>query len=91
MDLQLSEEQKMIRKTAKELATKEIAPLAGKIDETGKVPQDVLQKMADVGLFGILIPVIIHIVVVNHILLLVRCPRGPVLSAVVGLHVKIRV
>jgi alkylation response protein AidB-like acyl-CoA dehydrogenase len=46
----------MIRKTAKELATKEIAPVAGKIDETGKVPQELLQKMADVGLFGILLP-----------------------------------
>jgi len=46
----------MIQKTAKEIATKEIAPIAGRIDETGKVPQELLQKMADVGLFGILLP-----------------------------------
>ncbi len=56
MDLQLSEEQEMIRKTARELATKEIARIAGKIDETGKVPREVLEKMAGVGLFGILLP-----------------------------------
>lgn len=56
MDLELTEEQKMIRNTARELATKEIAPIAAEIDETGRFPREVIKKMADVGLFGTLIP-----------------------------------
>jgi len=56
MDLELTEEQRLIRETARDLATREIAPVAGKIDETGKIPQEIFQKMADVGLFGISIP-----------------------------------
>jgi acyl-CoA dehydrogenase len=56
MDLELTEEQRLIRETARDLATREIAPVAGKIDETGKIPQEIFQKMADVGLFGIPIP-----------------------------------
>ena len=41
MDLRLSEEQEMIRKTVKELATKEIAPIAEEIDKTGRFPKDI--------------------------------------------------
>ena len=56
MDLRLSEEQEMIKKTVKELAVKEIAPIAEEIDKTGRFPREVIKKMADAGLFGILIP-----------------------------------
>jgi butyryl-CoA dehydrogenase len=56
MDLRLTEKQEMTRKMARELAAKEIAPIAAKIDETGRFPREVITKMADAGLFGILIP-----------------------------------
>lgn len=56
MDLELTEEQKMIKKMAEELAEKEIAPVAAEIDETGKFPREVIKKVADAGLFGTLIP-----------------------------------
>lgn len=56
MDLRLTEDQEMMRKMARELAAKEIAPLAAEIDQTGKVPRQVFTKMADAGLFGLLIP-----------------------------------
>lgn len=56
MDLRLSEEQEMMRKTVKELAAKEIAPIAEEIDQTGRFPKEVMKKMADAGLFGMLIP-----------------------------------
>jgi butyryl-CoA dehydrogenase len=56
MDLQLTEKQEMTRKMAKELATKEIAPIAAEIDETRKFPKEVIKKMADAGLYGIIIP-----------------------------------
>jgi butyryl-CoA dehydrogenase len=46
----------MTRKLARELATREIAPIAAEIDETGRFPREVFEKMANAGLFGILIP-----------------------------------
>jgi len=46
----------MTRKIARELAAKEIAPIAAEIDETGRFPSEVMEKMAQAGLFGILIP-----------------------------------
>jgi butyryl-CoA dehydrogenase len=56
MHLRLTDEQEMIRKTAKELATKELEPLAAEIDKSAQIPSKIYQKMASVDLFGILIP-----------------------------------
>jgi len=56
MDLRLTEKQEMTRKMARELATKEVASIAAEIDQTGRFPKEVIKKMADAGLFGILIP-----------------------------------
>jgi len=56
MNLQLTEEQRMIKTIAKELAAREIAPIAAEIDETGRFPKEVIQKMGDADLLGMLIP-----------------------------------
>jgi len=56
MDLRLTERQEMTKKMARELAAKEIASIAAEIDETGRFPREVITKMADAGLFGIIIP-----------------------------------
>ena len=56
MDLGLTKEQVMLKKMVRELAAREIAPIAAEIDETGRFPGEVVEKMADAGLFGILIP-----------------------------------
>jgi butyryl-CoA dehydrogenase len=56
MDLRLTEEQEMTRKMVRELAAKEIAPIAAEIDETGRFPREAMEKVAEAGLFGILIP-----------------------------------
>ena len=56
MDLRLSEEQQMIRSTVKDLAAREIAPIAEEIDQTSRFPKEVIKKIADAGLFGMLIP-----------------------------------
>jgi len=56
MNLGLTKEQEMVRETARELATKEIAPIAAEIDETGRFPGEVMEKMTQAGFFGILIP-----------------------------------
>jgi len=53
---ELTEQQEMLRKTMKEFASKEIAPIAGKIDKTGEFPWECIKKLADVGVFGLLVP-----------------------------------
>ena len=55
MDFQLTEEQKMFQVMVRDFATNEVKPLAAQIDEEGKVPPEVLKKMAGLGLFGITI------------------------------------
>ena len=56
MDLRLTEEQEMTTKMIRDLAAREIAPIAAEIDETGRFPREVFAKMAQVGLLGLLIP-----------------------------------
>ena len=56
MKLELNEQQKMIRNMVREFAEKEVAPLAAELDKTGEYPTKILDKMAKLGLLGIIIP-----------------------------------
>lgn len=56
MDFQLSEEQKMIRETARRFVDKEVIPKVKSWEEKGEIPRAVTRKMADLGFFGIPIP-----------------------------------
>jgi butyryl-CoA dehydrogenase len=56
MDLELSEEQEMIRKMARDFAQNELAPVAAELDEEAEPPLDNLRKMAELGFMGLAIP-----------------------------------
>ncbi len=56
MDFNLSEEQKLIKKTVRDFAEKEIAPVANELDREEKFSIDLTKKMGKLGLFGITIP-----------------------------------
>ena len=56
MQLELNEQQKMIKKMVREFAEKEIAPVAADLDKKAEYPTKILQKMAKLGLLGIIIP-----------------------------------
>jgi hypothetical protein len=56
MHLELSEEHRMIQKTAREFADNEVKPLAHEIDETGEFPHDTFQKAAELGFAGVYVP-----------------------------------
>jgi len=56
MDFSFTQEQEMLRKTAREFAEKWIAPKADEMDKTGKLPMDLVKKMAELGFMGVLIP-----------------------------------
>ncbi|MDO5674537.1 MAG: acyl-CoA dehydrogenase [bacterium] len=55
MSVQLSKEQLMIQKMARDFARKELAPLAAERDEKHLYPADSLKKMGELGLLGMLV------------------------------------
>ena len=56
MEFGLSQEQKQIRKTVREFAENEIAPVATEYDRAEKYPHEVVEKAAEMGLTGANIP-----------------------------------
>lgn len=56
MDLELSDEQKMIRETVRDFAEREIKPVAKELDEKGEFSCDLTKKMGELGLFGMCLP-----------------------------------
>jgi butyryl-CoA dehydrogenase len=56
MDFALSEEQRLIQKTAKDFAEKTVAPKAAEVDETGQFPMDTVKEMAELGFMGMNVP-----------------------------------
>ena len=56
MDFDLTEEQRILKQTILEFAQREIAPGASERDEKGRFPHELIPKMAQLGLFGIMIP-----------------------------------
>lgn len=51
-----TEMQELVRRSVRDFALKEVAPLAAQIDETGEFPQELYQKLARNNYFGITIP-----------------------------------
>ena len=56
MDLELSEEQRMVQASVREFVTKEIAPRAREGDEQARFPREQLNGLAELGLLGMIIP-----------------------------------
>jgi alkylation response protein AidB-like acyl-CoA dehydrogenase len=53
MDIDLTDEQRMIRDSVREFAQREIAPIARHTDEAGEFPAAIFRKMGELGLMGI--------------------------------------
>jgi butyryl-CoA dehydrogenase len=56
MDLTLSEEQLMVQQTARDFATREVAPRAKELDRTGEWPTTLVQRLGELGFMGMAIP-----------------------------------
>lgn len=56
MDFDLTEEQRLVRDTARDFASREIAPKAAEIDKSGRWPAEIVAKMAELGFLGVAIP-----------------------------------
>jgi butyryl-CoA dehydrogenase len=56
MDIELSDEQRMIQAVAREFAEKEVRPIADAIDREARFPRETVKRMGELGLMGIAIP-----------------------------------
>lgn len=56
MDFSFTEEQQMLRTTARRFADTELRPRAREIDETEDLPMDIIRKAADLGFLGVAFP-----------------------------------
>ena len=55
-DLSLTEEQQGLVQTARDFTKKEITPVAGKFDESGEFPRDILKRAWETGLMNCEVP-----------------------------------
>jgi butyryl-CoA dehydrogenase len=56
LNLELTEEQKLLQKSVRGFAESEVKPLAKELDETGRFPREIFKKAAELGLTGITFP-----------------------------------
>jgi len=56
MDFAFSEEHQMLRDLARRFADKELRPHAAEVDRNGEVPRQVIDKAAELGFLGVVIP-----------------------------------
>jgi len=56
MNFELTPEQQLIQNTAREIATREIAPAAAEIDRTHTFPRRLFGRLGELGLLGVMVP-----------------------------------
>lgn len=55
-ELKLDEEQRMLRDMVKDFANSELKPRASEIDEKEEIPQDIIEKIKELGILGAAFP-----------------------------------
>jgi acyl-CoA dehydrogenase len=53
LDFNFSQEQEMVRKTVREYAQAELAPIVEDLDRLGHIPPEIIKGLADIGLLGV--------------------------------------
>jgi butyryl-CoA dehydrogenase len=56
MNFELTQEQSMLRETAREFATREVEPRARQLDRDEQWPKDLVARLGELGLMGVAIP-----------------------------------
>ena len=56
MNFDLTEEQTLVRDTARDFAQREIEPKAAELDKTGRWPTEIVARMAELGFLGLAVP-----------------------------------
>ena len=53
---EFTDEQKMLRETARDFCNSEIKPRAQQIDQEEKIPDDIIAKLRELGFLGVVFP-----------------------------------
>ena len=56
MDIELSQDMKIMLDTIKRFVQRELEPIGRQVEEEDKIPEEIVQKMRELGLFGLAIP-----------------------------------
>jgi alkylation response protein AidB-like acyl-CoA dehydrogenase len=56
VDFELTGEQRLFRQTLRDFADKEIVPVAPEWERTGRYPAEIVERLAELGLFGLNVP-----------------------------------
>ncbi|BAL90924.1 putative acyl-CoA dehydrogenase [Actinoplanes missouriensis 431] len=56
MDFELSDEQRMFRDVLRDFVDREIRPVAGEWEASGRYPTEIVETMREMGLFGLTVP-----------------------------------
>jgi butyryl-CoA dehydrogenase len=56
MDFELTESQELFRQTARDIADREIAPIAAKTDELATFPRETVAVLGELGFMGVMVP-----------------------------------
>lgn len=56
MNLELTEEEKLLQSSVRDFAEAEVKPVAKELDETGRFPREIIRKAGELGLTGIAVP-----------------------------------
>ena len=56
MEIQLNEQQLMLQKTVREFCEQEVLPVVSDYDLKGEFPADIIRKIGDLGVAGLLFP-----------------------------------
>jgi alkylation response protein AidB-like acyl-CoA dehydrogenase len=55
-EFKFTDEQNMLRETVRDFTDNEIKPIASRIDQEGKIPEDLIKKLGELGFLGISFP-----------------------------------
>jgi butyryl-CoA dehydrogenase len=56
MNFDLTEDQELIRQSARDFATREIEPIAAELDKSARWPTEIVKKMSELGFMGMAVP-----------------------------------
>jgi butyryl-CoA dehydrogenase len=56
MDFKLTSDQRLVQEVIREFAEKEVAPRAAEDDRKGRLPMDLVRRLGELGLLGMLLP-----------------------------------
>lgn len=56
MDFEIPESVRLMRDTVRRFVKNDLEPISQQVEDQGEIPENTVQKMRDLGLFGLAIP-----------------------------------